>query len=197
MDTMVVKPERGQKTVWLLHWTMVFVPICLCLIVLILVNPIIFGICTAVWVVFMVPFLLWIPAYFRSLEYAIAEDVVKGQRGVFWKRFITVPYHKITNVDITQGPLQRSFHVGTIHCQTAGAGGQQGATAELKMEGVGDLDGLKEAIMERVKGTALSRPAEAQRGVGGLGEAETLGAILRSLTAIRELLEKQANRRRE
>jgi membrane protein YdbS with pleckstrin-like domain len=194
MDTIVVKPQREQRTVWLIHWALVFFPICICLIVLILVNPIIFGICTAVWVVFMVPFLFWIPAYFRSLQYAIADDVVKGQRGVFWKRFITIPYHKITNVDITQGPLQRNYHVGTIHCQTAGAGGQQGATAELKMEGVGDLEGLKEAIMERVKGIALSRLTEAQRGVGEMEESETLRAILRELTTMRGLLEKQTHR---
>ena len=194
MDTIVVKPQGGQRTVWFIHWGLVFFPIWVCLIVLILVNPIVFGICTAAWVIFMVPFLIWIPAYFRSLEYTIATDIVKGQKGVFWKRFHTVPYHKITNVDITQGPLQRSYNVGTIHCQTAGAGGQQGATAELKMEGAGDLEGLKEAIMERVKGTALSRPAEAQRGVGGIEESETLKEILRELIAMRGLLEKQANR---
>lgn len=194
MNTIVLKPQRGQRTVWFIHWALVFFPICACLIVLILVNPIVFGICTAVWVIFMVPFLLWIPAYFRTLEYTIAADIVKGQRGVFWKRFVTVPYHKITNVDITQGPLQRSYHVGTIHCQTAGAGGQQGGTAELKMEGVGDLEGLKEAIMERVKGAAHSRPAEEQRGVGGLGESETLREMLKELIAMRGLLEKQIDR---
>lgn len=194
MNIILLKPQRGQRTVWFIHWALVFFPIFVSLIVFMLFNRIVFGICAAVWIIFMVPFLLWIPAYFRSLEYTIAADIVKGQKGVFWKRFITVPYHKITNVDITQGPLQRSYKVGTIHCQTAGAGGQQGATAELKMEGVGDLEGLKEAIMERVKVTALSRPAEEQRGPGGMEESETLREILRELIAVRGLLEKQTNR---
>ena len=150
MKEIHVKPEKAQRTVWFIHWSLVFFPVFVpCFILIFIVNELVFAICTAAWIVFMLPFLFWIPAYFRSLAYSITGDVVRGQKGVFWKRFATVPYHKITNVDITQGPLQRKYDVGTIHCQTAGAGGQQGAAAELKMEGLKDLDELKEAIMQR------------------------------------------------
>lgn len=195
VDEIKIKPEDGQRTVWFIHWALVFVPIFLsCFVLIFIVAELAFGICTAVWVISMSPFLFWIPAYFRSLEYAIADDSVKGKKGVFWRRQVTVPYHKITNVDITQGPLQRKYHIGTIHCQTAGAGGQQGATAELKMEGLRDLDGVKEAIMQKVKSVTPSRPQEAERKVGGKSESVILSDILRELAAIRELLERQESR---
>ncbi|MFQ5917784.1 MAG: PH domain-containing protein [Candidatus Binatia bacterium] len=71
----------------------------------------------------MVPILLWIPAFYKSLEYIIDSDSVKIRKGVFWRKRVAVPYQKITNVDITQGPVQRMFNIGTIHVQTAGAGG--------------------------------------------------------------------------
>ena len=195
MDQILVRPERGQRTVWLIHWSLVFFPVFIpCFILIFIVNALAFAICSAAWLVFMLPFLFWIPAYFRSLEYSITADVVKGQKGVFWKRFATVPYHKITNVDITQGPLQRKYHVGTIHCQTAGAGGQQGATAELKMEGMKDLEGLKEAVMVKVGSSAIAGTATLPKGAKAEDNSETLGHILKELTAIRQLLEKQERR---
>ena len=138
MKEIHVKPEKAQRTVWFIHWSLVFFPVFVpCFILIFIVNELVFAICAAAWVVFMLPFLFWIPAYFRSLKYSITADVVRGQKGVFWKRFATVPYHKITNVDITQGPLQRKYDVGTIHCQTAGAGGQQGAGPQ---PGIAPLD---------------------------------------------------------
>jgi uncharacterized membrane protein YdbT with pleckstrin-like domain len=113
---------------------------------------------------------------------------------VFWKRFATVPYHKITNVDITQGPLQRKYNVGTIHCQTAGAGGQQGATAELKMEGIRDLEGVKEAILQRALISAGTTAQVTTREAEEVASSDRLSGMLKELTAIRELLEKQAAR---
>ncbi|MCK4596503.1 hypothetical protein KAU04_00640, partial [bacterium] len=62
--------------------------------------------------------------------------------------------------------------------------------AELKMEGVRDLEGLKDAIMERVKGSAMVRTEAAGSKVAAPGGSDTLGQMLRELQAIREVLEK-------
>ncbi len=194
MESMSIKPEKGQRTVWYIHWSLWFFPVAVCLILLIIVNPVVFGLCTVLWLLSTLPFLFWIPAYFNSLEYDIGDDAIQGRKGVFWKKFATIPYHKITNVDITQGPLQRSYRVATIHCQTAGAGGQQGAAAELKMEGMGDLDGLKKAIMERVLASARAEPATARGAVDEIASSNILPRILGELTAIRELLAQKGDR---
>jgi membrane protein YdbS with pleckstrin-like domain len=189
---MTVTPDRAQRTIWFIHWALWFFPVMIGLLLLLVVNPIVSGICLLIWALFMVPLLFWLAAYFRSLAYSIADDALKGQKGVFWKRFVTVPYHKITNVDITQGPLQRRYNVATIHCQTAGAGGQQGGRAELKIEGVGDGEGLKEAIMERVKDSAVVGTEGPRPKAAGAPQLDTLGQVLKELQAIRQLLEKQS-----
>jgi membrane protein YdbS with pleckstrin-like domain len=167
---MLIKPDRGQRTVWFIHWSLWFFPVLIALLILMVIEPLVFALFAVGWIVLNLFIALWLPAYFRSLEYTVAGDAVKGQRGVFFKRHVSMPYNKITNVDITHGPLQRKFGVGYIHCQTAGAGGQQGARAELKMEGIRDLGGVKEAIMERVRlaGGAASGPDVLQQMLGEL-----------------------------
>jgi membrane protein YdbS with pleckstrin-like domain len=177
--------------VWLIHWSLWFFPILVCLLILMIVDPLVFALCALGWVLFMVPLGLWLPAYFRSLGYTVAEDAVKGRRGVFFKRSVTMPYQKITNVDITHGPLQRKFGVGYLHCQTAGAGGQQGTRAELKMEGIRDLEQTREAIMERVA-RAVPAGVKATGAPAAAGQADASEPILAELRKIREVLEKRS-----
>ncbi len=191
MNEISVTPDRGQRTVWLIHWSLWFFTTLLALLILMVINPLVFGLCALGWILFMLPLGLYLPAYFRSLDYTIAGDAVKGQRGVFFKRQVTMPYHKITNVDITHGPLQRKFGVGYVHCQTAGAGGQQGARAELKMEGIKDLEGIKETIMGRIREASATRTGAAGPQPSAAPEGDVMADVLAELRAIREALERK------
>jgi len=193
MEPIVVKPEKEQKTLWFIGWAIPFVLGLILWVVLLLteVDKLIFSLCVVGWLILMIPILLWIPAFYRSLEYVVDNDSVKMKKGVFWRKRVTVPYTKITNVDVTQGPVQRMLNIGRIHVQTAGAGGAQGAKAELKLLGVRDLDGLKDTIMERVRGYTISRPEEVKKEVVEGSDSETFRRMLNELTAIREVLEKK------
>ena len=192
MEPIVVRPEKEQRTMWFIGWAIPFVlGLALGVILLPTVDKLIFGLCLVGWLMLMLLILLWISAFYKSLEYVIDSDSIKMRKGVFWRKRVTVPYPKITNIDVTQGPVQRMFNMGTIHIQTAGASGPQGAQAELKLLEVRDLDGLKDTIMERVRDYAPSRPEEVKKEVGEESDAEILGRILKELTAIREVLEKK------
>ena len=120
-------------------------------------NIILFMVILFIWLIVMLLIVLWIPASFKALEYSIDSDGVKMKGGVVWKKHVTVPYSKITNVDITRGPLQRYYNIGTIHIQTAGAAGKQGERAELKLSGIRELDKVREVIIENIRG--LDSPA--------------------------------------
>lgn len=192
MEAIVVKPEKEQKTLWFICWAITFVlGLILWVVLLLTVDKLFFGLCVVGWLILMVPILLWIPAFYRSLEYVVDSDSVKMKKGVFWRKRVTVPYPKITNVDVTQGPVQRMFNIGTVHVQTAGAGGAQGAQAELGLLGVRDLDGLKDTIMERVRGYTIPTSEEVKKEVGEESDSETLRRMLKELTAIREVLEEK------
>ena len=161
MNTIRLTPEKGQKSMWIFGWIIQFILFVALDLVLIFILEypanLILGIIISLWLVIMLLILVWIPAYYNSLEYSINSDSIIGKKGVFWKKTVTIPYFKITNIDITQGPVQRMFNLGTIHCQTAGAAGPQGQKAELKLVGISDLEGVKETIREKIKGFVKNR----------------------------------------
>ena len=192
MKPILVKPEKEQKTLWFVGWAIPFVlGLALWVILLLTIDKPIFSLCVVGWLILMVPILLWIPAFYRSLEYIVDSDAVKMKKGVFWRKRVTVPYSKITNVDVTQGPVQRMLNIGTIHVQTAGAGSTQAAQAELTLLGVMDLDGLKDTIMERVRNYTFSGSQEVKKEIVEQSDSQILKHMLKELTAIREALEKR------
>jgi len=161
MENLELRPEKEQRKLWLITWAVIFVigtPVWIILPVLVGENIILFGSFLIIWLIVMIPIVFWIPAAFRALEYTIDSDGVKMKGGVVWKKHVTVPYSKITNVDITRGPLQRYYNIGTIHVQTAGAAGKQGEKAELKLSGIRELDKVREVIIENIKD--LNYPAD-------------------------------------
>ena len=195
MEIIDIRPEKELKSLFYIYMTPVFIPVAILGAVLMFVPldppgtviiPLLIGLLLLVALLLA----LWIPAFYRSLEYSIDEDAIRCNSGVFWKRRVTVPYSKITNVDITQGPVQRAYGVGSVHVQTAGAGGAQGGMAELAFMGVRNLEGVREAIMTRVKARAGApqHQSEAERAPAG----DTQERILAELKAIRAALEKRA-----
>lgn len=192
MQPIMMNPEKEQKTLWYVGWAVpFFLGMALWVILLLTVDKLIFGLFVVGWLILTVPVLPWITAFYRSLEYAVDSDSVKMKKGVFWRKRVAVPFQKITNVDVTQGPVQRMFNIGTIHVQTAGAGGAAGARAELKLLGIRDLEGLKDAIMERVRGHTVSKSEEVKKEIVDESDSEILKRMLKELTAIREVLEKR------
>jgi membrane protein YdbS with pleckstrin-like domain len=132
----------------------------------------------------------WIPAFYRTAGYRFTDDEVEYRRGVFFQQKTTVPYNRITNVGISQGPIERFVNAGDVGIHTAGYGGQMGA--ELTIGGVSDFEDIQEQILDRVR----ERSAKATEGEDtvetvesrtneGEGSTEMLGELRR----IRELLE--------
>lgn len=186
----MLKPENEQKTLWIIDWAIPFVIGLIVLVILTLfAERVVFGICLAGWLIVMLLILLWIPAFYKSLEYIIDSDSVKAKAGVFWRKNVTIPYIKVTNLDVTQGPIERIFDIGTIHVQTAGAGGQQGAKAEQKLVGIRNLDGLKDTIMERIRDYTISAPDQVKEKITQQEDAQIFERILKELKAIRQVLE--------
>ena len=192
MESLEFKPEKEQRRLWFITWAIVFVlgtPLWI-------VTPLFlsgegfffFAAFLVVWVIVMILVLFWIPAAFRALEYTVDEDGVKMSGGVVWKKHVTVPYSKITNVDITRGPLQRYYKIGTIHVQTAGAAGKQGEKAELKLTGIKELEKIRGVIIENIKGLNHPGTVTASRAKEPTVEGNVFEDMLRELKDIRKLL---------
>lgn len=123
----------------------------------------------------------WIPLYHESIVYRLSVTEVTWQRGVWFRQTGIVPYNRITNVDISQGPLMRFFSFSAVKVQTAGYSAQ--AQAEIVINGIADPRDLQEKIMNFV------RRAGAVAVEGAPEEVLTVDAVVEELRAIRVLLE--------
>ncbi len=131
----------------------------------------------------------WIQKYYSSITYILTNDEIVVERGVWWKRKSFVPYNRITNISVVQGPIARRFGLGTVRVQTAGfsgGGSAGGRVAEAVILGVKNFEEIRNVIMgfvKRVRPVAVEAEAEAPapRGVDQ--------QILNELRRIREALE--------
>jgi membrane protein YdbS with pleckstrin-like domain len=99
--------------------------------------------------------LYWIPLFQKSIRYVLEGDELIVIKGVWWKTKSVVPYNRITNVNIYQGPISRHFGLGRLSIQTAGFSGASSSgykTAEAEIVGVKDFEETKDTIMNFVKG---------------------------------------------
>ena len=58
---------------------------------------------------------------FYAWGYAEREDDLLVRRGVMFSRLSVVPYGRMQFIDITAGPLERSFSLATVRMHTAAA----------------------------------------------------------------------------
>ena len=193
MDAIKLKPEKELKTLWIISWVVFLVlGIVFLVILLVEIDLWIVGISIIIWVLMTIPVIIWIPAAFKALEYYIDDEGVKMKGGVVWRKHVTVPYLKITNVDLTQGPLQRYYNIGTIHVQTAGAGGKKGEKAELKINGIRELEKVRDMIVGRVKDSTyhLGGVVESKKETPSIGKVSVFDDMLSELKEIKKLLGK-------
>ncbi len=84
--------------------------------------------------------LLWAALFWPGMEYRRIRWRLTGvgleiRKGVWWRHRISVPLARVQHADVSQGPLQRSFGLGTLTVHTAGS---QSASV--------DLGGLNHAV---------------------------------------------------
>jgi membrane protein YdbS with pleckstrin-like domain len=127
----------------------------------------------------------WLPYYFKSLKYTISDDFMRIQSGVIWKRLITIPYEKVQNVEVHQGPLERNFALGKVLIHTAGFSGQ--TTAEGIIKGIINFQHLASVLTERVKTKIDSVPLKNEK-VKEMDLVHILKSIRDELIEIKKIL---------
>jgi membrane protein YdbS with pleckstrin-like domain len=138
---------------------------------------------------------VWAGLYYKSMWYELRDDEISWKRGVWFRTTGIVPYNRITNLDIKQGPVMRALGISTLAIQTAGYSGQ--AVPEIKIEGIVHAEELRELIRSLVRGCTTGND-----GTGGVTPRTAVPApgtteqqILAELVKIRTLFE-QLNRDR-
>jgi len=98
-------------------------------------GPVYLGI-LGVWLLLLASFLLlayrWPAVRHRNLRYLVEEDGLRIRRGVFWRKVIWIPITRVQHTDVSQGPVQRKFGLGTLTVHTAGTAGASISLAGLE-----------------------------------------------------------------
>jgi len=152
----------------------------------------IFLIGTVIVVSVFIVYNIWILMYFPRYRYALGDEGILIQRGIWWKYKRTIPYARIQHISVDQGPIEQMFRLYRVNSYTAGTGSMGGASAgsgitgpEGQILGVRSPEPLKEDIMKRVMQSRMGD------GVNDISTGGTSKEILEELRAIRKNLEKK------
>ena len=92
---------------------------------------------------------------YNNWKYELTDDGLKIEKGIIWKKYTTIPYERIQNVDMQRGIIARIFGFSSINVQTAGAAyGNGSARSEgyLPAVSMDKAEKIREYLTKRVRG---------------------------------------------
>ena len=92
---------------------------------------------------------IWPPIAHRYASYRVDDEGIEIKRGAVWRRIISIPRSRIQHTDVSQGPLERSYGLGTLVIYTAG-------TEHARVH----LPGLDHRVALRIRDHLLARMAD-------------------------------------
>lgn len=105
---------------------------------------------------------IWARLTYHFYRYELREDGFRKEHGIIWKKYVTIPYERIQNVDIYRGIIARIFGLSDLQVQTAGGitAGSYGAFSE------GRLPGLSREVAEQIRDELVRRARGARSNQG-------------------------------
>lgn len=102
----------------------------------------------------------WAKLSYQNYKYQLRPEGFYKEYGVIWKKYVTIPYSRIQNVDIYRGLIARLLGLSDLHIQTAGMSftGKRGSRSEGRLPGLS----IKEATMIRDDLIKRSQKSSAQ-----------------------------------
>lgn len=108
---------------------------------------------------------IWAKLTYRFWVYQLTEDVFKKEYGVIWKKYVSIPYERIQNVDINRGIIARILGLSDLHIQTAGS---SAVVYGRRMAGIGAegyLPGLSMNIAEQLREELIKKAKGTKQGL--------------------------------
>ena len=109
--------------------------------------------------VFLVLCFIWAKLTYHFYRYELTDTGFRKELGVIYKKYVTIPYDRIQNVDIYRGILARILGLSDLNIQTAGmsatvgryvisGGGSEGRLPALSRE---DAERLRDELIQRAR----------------------------------------------
>jgi membrane protein YdbS with pleckstrin-like domain len=195
------KPAPALVTWFIVDFVLFMVFILVCTVVPVLLaspDTLLTAVLLLCIIAVFIVFVYWTKLYYESMWYELHEDEMRWKRGVWFRTTGIVPYNRITNLDLKQGPVMRWLKISTLSIQTAGYSGQ--AVPEIRIEAVEHAEELRELIRTLVRqsgssvhndGTGASAPVVQSATGSSASSMSTNLLMLDELKKIRSLLEQK------
>ena len=118
-----------------------------------------------VFILFVIFCWIWAKLTYRFWRYQLTEEAFKKEHGVIWKKYVSIPYERIQNVDIYRGVIARILGLSDLQIQTAGA---SAVVYGRRMAGVGAegrLPALDKNVAEQLREELIRRAKGAKQGL--------------------------------
>lgn len=117
------------------------------------------GYVVAAILVLIVLIYIWARLSYKYYRYELKDDGFHKESGVITKKYVTIPYDRIQNIDIYRGLWSRILGLSDLQIQTAGASAQvsrsgvSGAGSEGRLPGLSfaDAEQLRDELIRRAK----------------------------------------------
>lgn len=130
-----------------------------------------FGFLKWLWVIIpalLIFFWVWAKLTYHFYRYELREDGFRKELGVIWKKYVTIPYDRIQNVDIYRGVIARILGLSDLNIQTAGASAQVSHYGTWGLGAEGRLPGLSREVAEQLRDELVKRARQSRTTNQGL-----------------------------
>lgn len=117
-----------------------------------------------IFALFVVLCWFWAKLTYHFFNYQLTEHAFKKEHGIIWKKYVSIPYERIQNVDIYRGVITRILGLSDLHIQTAGYSGvTRGRARGIRAEGY--VPGLDKHIAEQLREELIRRTHGRKQGL--------------------------------
>lgn len=108
----------------------------------------------------------WAKLTYHFYRYELTDLGFRKESGVIYKRYTTIPYARIQNVDINRGIVARLLGLSDLMIQTAGASATVGRYGVAGAGAEGRLVGVSKADAEILRDELVLRASKSSQGQG-------------------------------
>ena len=100
---------------------------------------------------------IWAKLAYRFYRYELTDAGFRKELGVIFKKYVTIPYDRIQNVDIYRGILARMLGLSDLKIQTAGASATVGRYGVFGGGAEGRLPAVSREVAEQLRDELIQR----------------------------------------
>lgn len=119
-----------------------------------------FGFLNWLWVIipaFLILSFIWAKLTYRFYLYELTDIGFRKESGVIYKKYVTIPYDRIQNVDIYRGILARLLGLSDLQIQTAGSSAVISRRGFAGVGAEGRLPALSREVAEQLRDELIKR----------------------------------------